>query len=383
MSKRLTELQEKRASVYTNIENMQKQYDGKEMDSEARAKFTALVDECSDLDKQIKTEERFLEVQKASAQRNLERNTQERNADDSKLETRAFVKYLLGEELTAEEKAVQKRAINGTAGSVLIPSSIAPYIEKAIAGATGMLQAADIIRTTTGGDLVWPTANNAGVKAKIVAEYGQSQKAGKTFGSKTLKAYTYRTDIIPVSYELLQDSAFNVEQYIGELLAQEFIAGLNADFTNGTGEGAPRGITKDAKAVSLAGEGVTYDDIIEVMKAVPSGYHAAAKFMMNAKTMLNLALVKDGNERPIWTPSMSAAMPATVFGKEIILNDDLEDNNILFGDFKKYKVRMVKDFSAAVMKEALMEYLSIGIIGYGRADGALLDAGTTPVAILK
>lgn len=381
MSK-LTDLKEQRASVYTNICDMQKQYDGKEMDAETRAKFDAMVEECSDLDKKIKTEERFMELQKNSAQKNLE--TQEERKDNGvNLETRAFVKYLLGEELTAEERAVQKRAINGTGGSVLIPSSIAPYIEKAVAGATGMLQAADIIRTSNGGDLVWPTMNNASVKAKIIAEYGQSQKAGKTFSSKTLKAYTYRTDIIPISLELLQDSAFNVEQYIGQLLAEEFIAGLNADFTNGSGEGAPRGITKDAKAVSLAGDGVTYDDIISVMQAVPSGYQAASKFMMNAKTMFELAKIKDGGESPLWISAMANSMPNTLFGKEIILNDDLADNNILYGDFKKYKVRMVKDFSAAVMKEALMEYLSIGMIGYGRADGALIDAGTTPVAILK
>lgn len=381
MSK-LRDLKEQRASVYTNICDMQKQYDGKEMDAETRAKFDAMVEECSDLDKKIKSEERFMEIQAYSAQKNLE-TQEERNDNGVNLETRAFVKYLLGEELTAEERAVQKRAINGTGGSVLIPSSIAPYIEKAVAGATGMLQAADIIRTSNGGDLVWPTMNNASVKAKIIAEYGQSQKTGKTFSSKTLKAYTYRTDIIPISLELLQDSAFNVEQYIGELLAEEFIAGLNADFTNGSGEGAPRGITKDAKFVSLAGDGVTYDDIISLMQAVPSGYQAASKFMMNAKTMFELAKIKDGGESPLWISQMANSMPNTLFGKEIILNDDLADNNILYGDFKKYKVRMVKDFSAAVMKEALMEYLSIGMIGYGRADGALIDAGTTPVAILK
>lgn len=382
MSK-LRDLKEQRASVYTNICDMQKQYNGKEMDAETRSKFDAMVDQCADLDKQIRTEEQLMEIQARSAEKKLEKQNQEVRADDSKLETRAFVKYLLGEELSAEEKAVQKRAINGTGGSVLVPSTIAPYVETALANATGMLQAADIIRTSNGGDLVWPTMNNASVKAKIIAEYGQSQKQGKNFSSKTLKAYTYRTDIIPISLELLQDSAFNVEQYIGELLAQEFIAGLNADFTNGSGSNAPRGITLDAKAVALAGEGVSYDDIVELMKAVPSGYQPAAKFMMNAKTMFNLALIKDGNERPIWTPSLSAAVPATVFGKEIILNDDMADNQIMYGDFKKYKVRMVKDFTAAVMKESLMEYLSIGMIGYGRADGVLLDAGTNPVAILK
>lgn len=379
MSK-LRELKEKRSTVVANIQKMQEQYDGKTMDAEARAAWDKMVAEERELRSQIESEERRLALDGMVAE---QRENDHRSEDQRRLETRAFVKFLLGEELTAEEKSVQKRALNGTQGSVLVPSAVAPYIETAILGVSGFMQAADIISTTGAGDLPWPTMNNTTAKAKVMAQYEQSTKAAKNFASKTLKAYTYRTDIIPVSLELLQDSAFNLEQYIGQLLATELVGGLNADFTNGAGTTTPRGIVKDAKAVSAAGAGVDYDDIIAVMKAVPSAYQANAKFMMNAKTMYDLALIKDGSERPIWTPAMSAAMPANIFGKEIVLNDDLADNAIVYGDLKKYKIRMVKEYSVAVLREALMEYLSIGILGYCRADGVLLDAGTNPVAILN
>ena len=379
MSK-LRELKEKRSTVVANIQKMQEQYDGKTMNAEARAAWDKMVAEERELRSQIESEERRLALDGMVAE---QRENDHRSEDQRRLETRAFVKFLLGEELTAEEKSVQKRALNGTQGSVLVPSAVAPYIETAMLGVSGFMQAADIIRTTGAGDLPWPTMNNTAAKAKVMAQYEQSTKAAKNFASKTLKAYTYRTDIIPVSLELLQDSAFNLEQYIGQLLATELVGGLNADFTNGAGTTTPRGIVKDAKAVSAAGAGVDYDDIIAVMKAVPSAYQANAKFMMNAKTMYDLALIKDGSERPIWTPAMSAAMPANIFGKEIVLNDDLADNAIVYGDLKKYKIRMVKEYSVAVLREALMEYLSIGILGYCRADGVLLDAGTNPVAILN
>lgn len=358
---------------------MQEQYDGKTMDTDARAAWDKMIAEERELKSQIESEERKLAL---DGMLDRQQETDHRSTDEKKLEVRAFVKTLLGQELTAEEKNVQRRAISGTNGSVLVPSSVAPYIEAALAGASGMMQAADVIRTTNGGDLVWPTINNTTAKAKVMAQYAQSAKAAKTFTSKVLKAHTFRTDIIPVSLELIQDSAVNVEQYIGELLAKELVDGLNAAFTNGTGTDEPRGITVDAHKVTAAGAGVTYDDIIALMKAVPSSYQAGAKFMMNAKTMFDLALIKDASERPIWTPSMSAAMPNAVFGKEVVLNDDLADNAIVYGDIKKYKVRMVKDMSVAVMREALMEFLSIGMIGYCRADGLLLDAGTHPVAQL-
>jgi HK97 family phage major capsid protein len=73
-----------------------------------------------------------------------------------------------------------------------------------------------------------------------------------------------------------------------------------------------------------------------------------------------------------------------MFGKPYIVNDDMPDigpgnASVLFGDFSKYKIRMVRDFRVIRLNELLAEYLSVGIFGFARADGILLDAGTNPV----
>ena len=53
--------------------------------------------------------------------------------------------------------------------------------------------------------------------------------------------------------------------------------------------------------------------------------------------------------------------------------------SVLFGDFSKFKIRMVKDFRVIRLNELLAEYLSIGIFGFARLDGLLLNAGTHPI----
>ena len=40
---------------------------------------------------------------------------------------------------------------------------------------------------------------------------------------------------------------------------------------------------------------------------------------------------------------------------------------------------MVKNFRVIRLNELLAEYLSIGLFGFARVDGVLLDAGTHPV----
>lgn len=379
MSK-LRQLQEKRAALYAEILDQRNQFDGKEMDAEARAAWEKKVNDCNNLDAQIEAEKRFLEIEAREAKAAQQ---QERNQVDTQAEARAFAKFLIGAEMSAEERSLIKRSINGTAGHVLVPSSIAAKIEKALAGYNGMLQAVDLIRTSAGGDLILPTINDTTKRAQVVAEYGQSTTAGVQFGSVTLKAHTYRTEIIPVSVELLQDAAFNVEQYIAELLADRFAAGLNYDLTKGTGENAPKGITLDAKAVNLAGAGITYDDIVNLRKAVKAKYITGASYMMSTATECDIMLLKGADDRPLWMPSMRDDAPATILGKPVVINDDMDANTIIFGDLKTYKARIARDFSVSVLKEALMEYLAVGVMGFGRADGKLVNAGTDPVAILK
>ena len=40
---------------------------------------------------------------------------------------------------------------------------------------------------------------------------------------------------------------------------------------------------------------------------------------------------------------------------------------------------MVKSFRVKRLNELLAEYLAIGLLGFARVDGMLLDAGTNPV----
>ena len=55
------------------------------------------------------------------------------------------------------------------------------------------------------------------------------------------------------------------------------------------------------------------------------------------------------------------------------------NTSLLFGDLNKYKIRMVKSFKVIRLNELLAEYLSIGLFGFARVDGTLLDAGTNPI----
>lgn len=394
MSK-LKELKEKRSEIFSKIDEMRKAADGREMSAEEQSKWDTLRSEYEKADQAVEREEQFLDAERRQAEQSAQRKTE--GAENEDEYRSAYLEYLREGKsgISAEarsvleahmKKAESRAGLAGLSAGVLVPTTLADSIEKALKAYGGMFDAATIITTATGGDLVLPTVNDTTSKASIVAEYGQGSKKAPTFGSVTMKAYTYRTPIVPVSLELLQDASFSLESVLGDLLAESFGRGANEHLTLGTGSGQPKGIVTAAtdSGVKAAAAAVKLDDILDLMKSVDSAYAANGKFMLNRNTLFEIAKLKDTTGRFIWQDGLSATMPGTLMGRNYVLNDDMEDiaagkASMLFGDLSKYRIRMVKSFNVIRLDELLAEYLAIGLFGFARLDGTLLDAGTNPV----
>lgn len=391
MSK-LKSLREARVAVYTQIDELRTAADGREMTAEEQQRWNDLLADYDKADKAVEAEERFEEIERRQAEQQFEKRTTTPQPDPKQSDEyrSAFQSYLLrgATGITPEHRTLfeQRAGITGLSAGVIVPQTLADSIEVALKAYGGMFEAGSILTTSKGGDLIMPTVNNTSAKATVVAEYNQSTKSAPSFGSETLKAYTYRTPIVPVSLELLQDSAFDLESLLSNLLSESFGRGINEDLTLGNGTGKPKGIVNwatasDAKPAAAA---ITLDDIIDLIKGVDSSYAQRGRFMFNRNTLYSLVKIKDTTGRYIWQEGAKDGTPPMLFGKSYILNDDIEDigagkASVLFGGLSKYKIRMVKSFRVIRLNELLAEYLSIGLFGFARVDGILLDAGTHPV----
>ncbi len=387
---KLKALKEKRATIYTSIDELRQATDGREMTAEEQQRWDTMLSDYDKADKAVEAEERFVDIQRKQAEQEVAKRDFYIGDLLGEQYRKAFADYILNgaSGISPESRATieQRAGIAGLAGGVTIPTALASEIEIALKTYGGMFEAGTIINTSHGGDLIMPTINDTSAKATIVSEYDQSTKRAPSFGSVTLKAYTYRTPIIPVSQTLIQDSAFNLDAVLTSLLGDSFSRGVNEQLTTGDGTGKPTGIVTAATACTTqaAATSIKLDDIIDLIKSVNSAYARNGKFMFNRNTLWELAKIKDQTGRYIWQDSARDGTPATLFGKQYILNDDMADigagnASVLFGDLSKYKIRMVKSFSVVRLNELLAEYLAIGLFGFARVDGNLLDAGTHPV----
>ncbi|RWP19253.1 MAG: phage major capsid protein [Mesorhizobium sp.] len=302
-------------------------------------------------------------------------------------------------ELTGEERAVLRAGIapkdaekriqtagTTTAGGYTVPVELAHVIIETMK-AWGPMYDEDIctvMSTASGNQINLPTVDDTAVPAVKHTEGTALTDDGGSdavFGQKRLDAYMYDTEFVRFSYELAQDSIFNMESLLGGLLGKRLGRIANNELTVGDGAGDPNGIVtasslgKTAAAVAA----VTYDEIIDLVHSVDPAYRQSPKvrFMFNDLTLGALRKLKDGEGRYIWTMGdVTNGVPGNILGYRYSINQAMANlatgnKTMIFGDFGTYFVRKVGSPVIGVLRERF--WPDLGIAGLIRFDGELGD----------
>lgn len=380
MSK-LKELREKRSAAFQKVEELRSATDGVEMTAEQRASWEKCNADFDKFDREIHDEEKYLE---RAAKFNGSREQPDEFTDetDEQRSSREFRTYLT----TGERPQTRGEKIEGQGKGIIVPQLLSSQVDVALKEFGGVMSVANILVTATGNKMTIPTINDTARKAMILEEYSKTQSGKLAFGSVDLNAYTYRTVDIPVSMELLQDNAVNIEQLIARLISESFNRGLNEDFTKGSGVDKPEGVVTAATAAEKSAQpnALKADDLIALLCSLDPAYQRNAVYMFNTKTMLAMRMLKDNSGQYLWQQNLALGAPATFNGKSYVINEDMDDigtgnASVLCGDFSKFLIRQVKGYSVVRLDETYSSFLSTGFFGWGRFDSRLIDAGTHPI----
>lgn len=392
---------------------------------EVEAKVDVLYAEIDSLDNQIQRIEKAIVLSDDTDARAADlHDSQGISKDEAAFKIsaarKAFVKALrLGDAgLTPEERnlvsagsaANRGRVQNvaegtNTAGGFLVPTVIMPSLLIKLKYFGGMRSVANILATSNGYPIAWGTMDDTVNTGEIIAENVVATTSDLVFGQVTINAYKFSSKIIPVSLEILQDAAVDVETIVMNAIAMRIGRAQNTFFTTGTGTAQPQGVvTGSALGVTTAvNNAITYDNVIDTFHSVDVAYRASPNcaWMMNDLTYAVLKKLKDSQGRPIWLPttesgfnlpagavqSMPGQQNGTIEGRQIVINNDMAviatvAKVVLFGDFSKYLIRDVMD--TLILRFTDSAYASkgqVGFLAWARADGRVIDF--TPTAAIK
>lgn len=383
---KLKELQESIATTFEElktyndraIEEADKRHG--EKSAETMEKVTAANDAITEM------REQMAEIEKRMQRPAME--SKDGKDADTELREAAFEKYIrhgIGETGQALFTPDEKRALGGTSdadGGFLIPPTFESGI---IMNAFEMAELRPVCQVgTTGRDVVVLGALSKPSVAWGRANIAVTQQSLDT-GGERISIFDLRA-LMLISNNTLDDSDADIIGEMTDAFSRAIAEAEDTAFAAGAGDDSPKGIVSDTRVqANYEASGVAaalydstnngVDALIGCFYMPKKIYRANGIWAMNSTTESIVRLLKDGEGRYLWQPSVQAGKPATLLGKTVINPEGLPDIAagafpIVFGDFKAgYKIRDRQGISVQRLVERYAEYDQTGFLIKKRLGG--------------
>lgn len=414
MRARLRKLYDERAAAWSKVQDIQdrRSRDGYEPTQEDGETYTRSLDDVERLGREIEEEERadrlgatFDRAEPGSRSTNP-RPAEEEERDVSDEYREVFGSYLrrgdvgmtpegrslLEQGFVALEDRAQSAGVDA-AGGYTVPKEFLQRMTEALKAFGGILGVAEVLNTTTGAPLQWPTNDDTGNVGAILAENTQVTEQDFVFGSTNLAAHMYTSKMVRVSRQLLQDSAFDLEVWLPRKLGERIGRAAAGHFGTGTGTAQPQGLVPGLTKVQETGTAskVGYDDLVDLEHMVDPAYRQSStvRYVLHDLALRELRKIKDTQGRPLWVPAIAGGPPSTINGYAYTIDNSLPApadgaKPIVFGDIRAaYAVRIVNGAQTLRLGERYADYLQIGFLGFQRLDGKVQDASAAAALQIK
>ena len=401
-------LRDQRAVKATEARNLLDTNTGEKFSAEISSQVDVLYADIDRIDSEIKALERQAKVDGDAASDATSREAGERIVANLSPEQReqqqrysaAFRSFLVRGEagLTNEEAAMMRAGIqnaqsgqsaNGGQGGYLVPTGFGGELLEALKAYGGMRAVAEIIQTSSGIAIPWPTVDETGQQGEIVPENTAASNQDVAFGTTSIGAFKWSSKVFTVPIELLMDQGpgIDLEAFIKRAAATRIARAQNAYFTTGTGVGQPTGVVTSAGSgkVGLTGQtsAVITDDLLDLEHSVDPAYRAMPKcgYMFHDTTLRQIKKMKDSQGRPLWLPGFVDKEPDTFNGYRYTINQDMpvmaaNAKSILFGDLGQFLIRDVMEVTLFRFADSPFTIKGqVGFLAWARGDGKLVTGG--------
>ena len=243
----------------------------------------------------------------------------------------AFLKSLLGRPLNEAEKRANEMGTADVAG--VIPTLTQQTIFNKLKQYAPLLSEITLLQVPGNVTFAVESTNNA---AALHTQNAAITPSADTMASVSLGGYEI-VKVLRISATVKAMAIGAFEGWLTDILAENIAAKIGAYIIYGTGSSQPKGIdyaatwTDGTNAVDWASTAPTTAELVELVSYLKGGYHRGAKFLMNSKTFWGrIAAVQDNSKFKILTDDYQRLL-----GYPILLDDNVADDDIFFGNFKK------------------------------------------------
>ena len=425
-------IREERAVVFGGMsEIMEKLHETGSLTVEERTDYDRREERLRELDKDLERITKYNKLETAKDEDAETRGVSRDQRDDHVAKhDRAFGRFLrhgMGGLTSDERRTMVERRTQADAnaiatdagasnGGYLVPEGFWHNLQVALKQYGGLLNVAKVIKTATGNPMPWPTTDPTAIVGAYVGDQGtQLGFQDYVFGQGMMNAYTITSNVALASLEAMNDSAFDVEEFvrerigesIGRFVAAELHTGdagsghfqgvKTALVAKGAHSGANGGlyVATNGATVHVLGDGGTakaklanglvgWEDLQGMIACIDPAYRASGRcvWVMNDATLWNIRAITDAYGHPLWQPNVQVGGMDNVHGFNVLIDQNIGDistsastaGGLMFGDFQTAMVvRQVDQASVMRLDERYADYLQVGFLGFVRMDARAND----------
>ena len=286
---------------------------------------------------------------------------------ESKEYRSAFFKTLQGKDLNEAEKRAMTSAA-GSAGAAIPTETANVLVQK-------MLETAPLLAEITLLRIAGNVTIATGLERDSAYQHAENEAitaSTDVLASVTLAGYEF-FKLVSISKTVQTMAIDAFEGWLTDALYEDVALKIENSIIYGSGSSAPGGLasitlTAGTNLISTTAS-ISYKDICDLMTYPVKGLRKGAKFLCNSTfPYTQLAGIKDEQKRPIFVESMAEGVPSRLMGREVLISDEVADDELYFGQFKKIFGNLSSDIT---VESSTQSGFRNGTIDY--RGGALFD----------
>lgn len=310
-------------------------------------------------------------------------------------------------ELTQEEKDVKnfatfiRNTVNGiqndtatqlTKGDngVVIPKTIAQKIIDKVIEISPLFASAT--KYNAKGTLAVPKYDDTtdDVTVAYATEFDELVSHSGKFATVELTGFLIGA-LTKISKSLLNNSDFNLTEYVINKMAEKFKLFYEGEMINGTSTKISGIVgsydSTNMKVVLSNKSSVTADELIDIQETVPDAFQANAYWIMNRDTRKKIRKLKDSDGNYILNRAFNEKWDYELLGKPVYCSEKVEKLGtaskpvILYGDFSGLAVKETEEMEIQILLEKFATQHAIGVCGYSELDAKVENTQKIAVAV--
>jgi HK97 family phage major capsid protein len=390
-------LKEKKNDLVTRGEALMEAMKTRELTEDEAAELAEIRDDLKKIKEALGLEDEMREILESEAEAKPDAEPKEEGEDVERAcneEKRELEQRALAEEKAFEayirnryNERSETELTKGDNGAV-IPATIANRIIKKVYDICPILERSS--KFNVKGTLTVPYYSEESPADAITVAYAEeftplTSHVGKFTSTISLSGFLAGA-LVKVSRSLINNSQFNIVEYVVDLMADHIARFIEHELLIGTpanvGAGTPAkvlGLYTLTNAVTAASaSAITADEVIKLHDAVKDRYQSNALWIMSPATRTALRLLKDEMGRYLLQDDISSPFGTSLLGKPVYVSDNMPEiasgNNVIYyGDFKGLATKFDEEINIQVLRERFADEHADGVVGWFSFDSKVMD----------